>query len=144
MWNYLHKSLTLKLDSGDEDSGNEALKNYRKDKLTGNSNNFIDKGKMPEQVMSNPVSSASLHGKMTREQLIDYTVTVSLGAFEIGEDTKSYSQNLFALRDGLKKFNSLEFEKLNIKNPTDVNKFFITLLKEHGTMYSKCQTTRLS
>jgi len=81
---------------------------------------------------------------MTRQQLIDYQVTTSIAAFEIAEDTKDYCKNFDGLSGGLIKFNSLEFEKLNINNPTDVDKFFIRLLKEHGTMYSKAQTTRLS
>lgn len=148
MWDYIHKSFAIRCDSGDEDSGNEASKisPKGKDKLTdSNIIKSLDKGKGPEEVIKKELSSGSGGEiKMTREEEIDHLVKSSLAAFEIAEDTKSYSQNLLALESGLKKFNTLEVEKLNINDPTDVQRGFIPLLQEHGTMYRKYQTTRLS
>lgn len=132
MWDFLHKSFTIKLDSGDEDSGDESLKK-------------IDKGKNPEQVTSKkglPSGSGAI--LISREELIDLTVKYSIAAGEIGKDTMNYYDNTKVLRDGLKLYNALEIEKLSINNPTDANKFFIPLLREHGSLYSKLHTSRLA
>jgi hypothetical protein len=71
-------------------------------------------------------------------------VKSSLAAYEIAEDTKRYNENFLALGKGLKNFNSLELDRLDINNPTDINKAFFPLLREHGSMYSKYQNSRLA
>ena len=156
MWDYLHKNFTIKLDSGDEDSGDE-LKNSRKgkekltdsnisskEKLTDSniSSKAIDKEKNPEQVTSKKESGSGGEIKFTREELIDLMVKSSWAANEIGEDTKSYNERFIALGKGLETLNSLELERLNINNPADVDKVFIPLLQEHGSTHSKFQNSR--
>ena len=147
MWGYLHKSIIIRLDSEDDDSENEALKNYRKgkDKLRDNniSSKATDKEKNPEQVTSKKGSSSSSGGEIqtSREELLDRIATYSLAASEIAEDTKGYSNNFLALAEGFKRFNTLELGILNMNNTTEVEKVFIPLLKEQGTCYSKYQTS---
>jgi hypothetical protein len=85
MWDYLYKTFTIKLDSGDEDSGDEALKNARKGKgkLTDSniSSKAIDKGKSPEVVTSKTGSpEASASGDkltFTRQEYLDLIVNAS-------------------------------------------------------------------
>lgn len=145
-WNnicdYLHKSIIIKLDSEDEDSGNEALKSSPKgkDKLTDSN---INREENLEQVISKKGSSSDSAGKtqMSREELIEHIVTYSLAATEIGEDTKSYSKRFLALAEGFKLFNSLDVGILNLNSPTDVEKVFIPLLRSQGTCYSKYQNS---
>jgi hypothetical protein len=148
MWDFLHKSFTIKLDSEDEDSGNEALNLSQKDKDKLTDSNIgskaIDKGKNPEQVTSKKGSPEPEGVEIPREELMDLMVKASIAAYEIAEDTKSYNEKFFALGKGLQKFNSLELGRLNINNPADIDKAFFPLLKEHGVMYSKFQSSRLA
>ena len=152
MWDYLHKTFTIKLDSSDEDSGDEALKNSRKgkDKLTDSniSSKAIDKGKNLEQVTSNKGSGSGSGSsgeiKFTTEELVDLIVKASWAASEIAEDTKSYNEKFAALAKGLETLNSLEVNRLNINNPTDVSKVFIPLLQQHGSMHTNFLNSRLA
>lgn len=126
IWGYFYKSILIKLDSDNEDSGNEALKNSQKgkDKLTDSN-----------------ISSSASEAQISREEQIERYVTYSIAAYEIGEDTKEYIHNLLALTEGLKRFNTLGIEILNINNTKDVEKVFIPLLIDQGTCYSKYQNS---
>lgn len=146
MWGYFHKSIIIRLDSEDEDSGNEALKNNPKgkDKLTdSNVSKVPDKEKSIEQVTSKKVSSSGSAGEIqtSREELLHRIATYSLAAHDIAKDTKEYSNNFLALAEGFKRFNTLDLGKLNMNNKNEVEKFFIPLLTEQGSCYSKYQSS---
>jgi len=150
MWDSLRKNFTIKLDSGDEDSGDEGLKNSSKgkDKLTDSntSSKAIDKGKKPEEVTSKK-GSPSGSGReiiISREALVNLLVKYPLMAHEIAEDTKTYIENITEFGKSLENFNNLEFNKLNIYNTADADKFFLPLLQEHGKLYSRYLTSRSS
>lgn len=145
MWDYLHKSLVLRLDSGDEDSGNEGLKSSRKEKLTDSNNNkAIDKGKSLEQIISKQELPITFEGRTieTKKELSDFMAVIMTVAYEISLDTKNASNSLLKLGDSLKSLGVFEFEKLNIHNPVDVEAFFIKFFQEHGKTYNNAQMTR--
>lgn len=151
-WNnlceFLHKSFVIKLDSGDEDSADEALKNSRKgkEKLTDSniSSKALDKGKNPELV-ANKEGESSGSGreiKYTREELVDLIVNASWAASEISADTKHYYENFIILGKGLEKLNTLDLKRLSINNPDDVKNVFIPLLQEQGTSNTRFLNSR--
>ena len=84
IWDSLYKRITIRLDSEDDDSGNEGSKIYPKDKK-GSS---LDSG--PET-------------KLSKKELIEHMVLSSLAAREIGEDTKEYTQKFLTSAEELKR-----------------------------------------
>jgi hypothetical protein len=48
---------------------------------------------------------------------------------------------LLALAEGIKRFNTLGIEILNINNTKDVENVFIPLLKDQGSCYTKYQNS---
>ncbi len=149
MLDYLHKIFTIKLDSEDEDSVDETLKNSRKgkDKLTDSniSNKTMDKGNNPEQVTTKKDSlSSGDEIKNQREALIDFMAKYSVAAHEIDEDTKNYIASMLSLGKDVKMFSTLEIDKRNLNDSNDAENLFVPLLKHHGTMYSSHQTSRLA
>jgi hypothetical protein len=149
MLDYLHKIFTIKLDSEDEDSVDETLKNSRKgkDKLTDSniSNKIMDKGNNPEQITTKKDSlSSGDEIKNQREALIDFMAKHSVAAHEIDEDTKSYIATMLSLGKDVKMFSTLEIDKRNLNDSIDAENLFVPLLKHHGTMYSSHQTSRLA
>lgn len=149
MLDYLHKMFTIKLDSEDEDSVDETLKNSRKgkDKLTDSniSNKIMDKGNNPEQITTKKDSlSSGDEIKNQREALIDFMAKHSVAAHEIDEDTKSYIATMLSLGKDVKMFSTLEIDKRNLNDSIDAENLFVPLLKHHGTMYSSHQTSRLA
>lgn len=149
MLDYLHKIFTIKLDSEDEDSVDDTLKNSRKgkDKLTDSniSNKTMDKGNNPEQVTTKKDSlSSGDEIKNQREALIDFLAKHSIAAHEIDEDTKSYIATMLSLGKDVKMFSTLEIDKRNLNDSNDAENLFVPLLKHHGIMYSSHQTSRLA
>lgn len=149
IWDYLQKYFIFKLDSDDEDSGNEGLKDSGKDKLKGNniSSNAIDKGKNLEEVTGNkglPLNLDSEDGyKIGKSQLLDIWVKTSLTAQVLSEDTRNYIKNNLALSVNMGRLATLDLNVLSVNNVDHVNNVFITLLMEHGATYSKFERSRL-
>ena len=150
MWDYIHKSITIRLDSEDEDSGNEVSKNLQKgkDKLTDSniSSKVADKEKSVTEVASTEVASTegSSSGSTSRilisiDDLAHVIATYGLAADEIAKDTKSYTSDLSVLAELVGNFNTLGVNLLDMKKPGEVEKAIIPLLQEHGSTYSKYQ-----
>jgi hypothetical protein len=144
MLDYIRKYFYLKFDSGDEDSGDEGLKisSKGKEKLSEESNTSKVLDENPEQVTSKKESPSISSRVISREEELERTVLYSIAADEITQDTKTYIKNILALGGGLKKFNNIELNTLNIKNKADIDRAFIPLVKEQGITYSKYRTSR--
>jgi hypothetical protein len=151
IWEFCHNSLTLKFDSGDENSGDEGLSN-RKDKGKGKlieksissqatDNEGSSKQTIDQETSSN-LSEEEKQKKIEKQKLVQYIFESSLAAYEINKDTQNYIDNYSALGKGLGIFDTLNFEILNINNKNDVEKFFITLLQHHGSMYTNYHKSR--
>lgn len=149
MWEYLQKYFIFRLDSDDEDSGNEQLKNSGKEKLKDNSinSNLIDKNKNLEEVTGNKVLPLNLDSeegyKNEKSKLIDLWTKTSLTAQVLSEDTKNYIKNNLALSVNMGRLVTLDLSVLSVNNFDHVNNVFITLLMEHGSTYSKFEKSRL-
>jgi hypothetical protein len=154
MWDYLYNSFTMKFDSGDENSGDEAIKKSLKgkDKITDSNinNKAIDKNleeevtkkedkNLEEVTKKEELSSGSSSNiklpskpKLTLDEIVQSTII----AGETAADTKDSADRIREVAKAISKYTILDLNKIDINNKKDVDTFFIDLLKQHGILYS--------
>ncbi len=143
MWDYLYNSFTMKFDSGDESSGDEAIKKSLKgkDKIRDSDSNIsskaIDKN-LEEITKKEELSSSSSSNiqlpkpKLTLDEIVQSTII----AGETATDTKDSADRILEASKAVSKYNTLDLNRIDINNKKDVETFFIDLLKQHGILYS--------
>lgn len=154
MWDYFPKSITMKFDSGDESSGDEAIKKSwkGKDKLTDSNSNItskaVDKGKNPDEVLEKglPSDSSSEIAWVKFEGVdklsIKEQVLSSLTAKELREDTEAACTVMSKITKQSSDYTTINLDKINANDVTHVDTFFTAFLQQHATLFSHYLNTR--
>lgn len=154
MWDSFTKSITMKFDSGDESSGDEAVKKSwkDKDKLTDSNNSISNPAVRLEQTFEEKVNkylekAASVDTDYVKFVSVDQLsiherVLSSITAGELSKDTNAVTDTILKIGQQMDDSKVIDLSIIDVHDKFAADEFVIGYLQRHGNLYSNSTKMR--